>query len=163
MITKRQICFYLCYKDVLYFSLKCWNLRKQETFCFNCLLFKTNILKTIEMIFLITHVNIETTIVTQEYFTFQSKNLCWTYFFPMEKITTCFESQKKILSEGEKQIISYLEVSIFYKWERVLSFKFEGKKQPSAWNSYKIVICAITGKCHPSVKLAWSIHFSPLS
>lgn len=79
-----------------------------------------------EMIFLTTHINIETTAI-QEYFTFQSKNLCWTYFFH-EKNTTCFESQKeKILNEGEKQIVSYLEVSIFCKRERVSSFKFEGE------------------------------------
>lgn len=46
----------------------------------------------------------------------------------MKKITTCFESQKeKILNEGEKQIVSYLEVSIFCKWERVI-FKFEGEE-----------------------------------
>lgn len=32
-----------------------------------------------------------------------------------------------MLNEGEKQIVSYLEVSIFCKWERVLSFKSEGE------------------------------------
>lgn len=49
-------------------------------------------------------------------------------FFPWKKNTTCFESQKeKILNEGEKQIVSYLEVSIFCKRERVSSFKFEGE------------------------------------
>lgn len=46
----------------------------------------------------------------------------------MKKIATCFESQKeKILSEREEQIIvSCLEVSIFCKWKRALSFNFEG-------------------------------------
>lgn len=84
-----------------------------------------------EIIFLITHINIETTIAAQEYFTFQSKNLCWTYFFLWKKNTTCFESQKeKIPNEEEKQIVSYLEVSIFCKWERV-SFKFEGEENLS--------------------------------
>lgn len=37
-------------------------------------------------------------------------------FFPLKENTTCFESQKeKMLNEGEKQIVSYLEVSIFCK------------------------------------------------
>lgn len=48
-----------------------------------------------EMMFLITHINIETTIATQEYFTFQSKNLCWTYFFYEKNYNLFWVTERK--------------------------------------------------------------------
>jgi hypothetical protein len=83
-----------------------------------------------------------------------------------EKIQGVFSlshRKKRFSMKGKIRLLLHIYRYPYSKNEKehwVLILKM---KTTTMWNSYKILVYIITRKCHPTVKPAFSIHFSTLS